>query len=339
MSLNDRMSLLNTTSTASVPEALRRALDNWYKSTPIPEWVLFIMLVGLSEFPLFYRKDGSVTWSSVIYKFKYHLRNASAMAFVDIPIMGAGNLEGNLNSDEDYAEARALAKSEVPPKIQELLLMGTVRMDGSLLFDADPFRTRYEELRAEASAYLNDWLAQFGPDVDSGDAWPRLLDRVPDPPSQAPTVPPSPVQEEPAPDVSDDAALASAIQDALLEMITLSDTGKIEVMRRLVRRFGCGAARRLCMSDAGRRMGVCEDENMWQQLSRDQGWTSPPVVSETVEPAREVMVKRGKLALVMYRNKSWVEHREAEYVTLPERRKPVYNWHSYFMQRCADKRE
>ena len=337
--LKDRMQALSVATTGVMPPVLKEAIDNWYKSEPFPEWVLFIMLIRLNSYYQFYDREGMVLWNAVVRKFKYELRVANALAFADIPLMAATNRIDNIDTAEHYAEAIKAAKAEVPPKIQELLLLLNIRIaDGIPGLYENPFRERYLKLRGDALRTLGTWL-NGKVNGDYRDALPNILRADEDEeltPSQPPTVPASPVQDDS--DAGGVDAIQQAVDDALSRMPGLSDAQQIELLRRLARQHGCKAAALLCMSDRGRRLGVCENEALWEQLSRDQGWTNPPVSRLMEGEPRQVLVRKEKFALVLYKKRAWTEHRDAEYVTLPGESVPVYNWHSYFMQRCGDKR-
>ena len=333
--LKDRMAMLSVTSTEGMTPALRAAIDHWYSSEPFPEWVLFIILVPLPSYNAFYTAEGKVRWTIVVRKFKYELKTAGAMGLADIPLMAAGNRQESTATLEAYNAAVQEAKDEIPPKIQELLLLMNIRMqDGAPGLYENPFYARYRQLRAEAMGILRGWLVDKH-DGDYRDALPHSMRDEEMPSSQPPTVPASPVRDDRA---VGGAAMQRAVEDTLSRMAGLTEAEQIELMRRLVRDHGCEAATLLCMSERGRRLGVCENERLWEQLSRDQGWSTPPIARMDPGEPQQVLVRKEKFALVLYRKRSWTEHRDAEYATLPGKAVPVYNWHSYYMQRCADKR-
>ena len=103
--LKDRMQALSVATTGVMPPVLKEAIDNWYKSEPFPEWVLFIMLIRLNSYYQFYDREGMVLWNAVVRKFKYELRVANALAFADIPLMAATNRIDNIDTAEQLYSA------------------------------------------------------------------------------------------------------------------------------------------------------------------------------------------------------------------------------------------
>ena len=140
-----------------------------------PEWVLFIMLVRYVSYPSFYAAideeahilpDGSldmealVRWSRVVRTFNARLTSERLVTHADVDHVAKGARAQVTGDDEALASLLAEARKEVPPKIQELLLLARVRLPDGSAVDVSrasaelPFQTRYAELRREAWAYV-----------------------------------------------------------------------------------------------------------------------------------------------------------------------------------------
>lgn len=339
--LNARMARM--TAIGAVPSELRRAIDKFHGEKPIPEWVIFIILVEEYAYYSFYdhRKPGmtienTIKWNVVVWNFRQRVRAAKADALAEILHRAAGASAEVAHNPELVAKMELIARDEVPPEIRALLLSVAFDPPGEVDLGADPFASNYARLRAEAATYLRGWLGSNG--VDHAKAWPSTLPKPADDEEEPQTAPASPetddALEKPEGEEAEWARLSR-------DLVGTSTYTQYLAMRALAGRRGCASLVRMSMSPYGGRLGMVENQELWRMLCEGEGWLSPPVLrEEPIEPPRRIKVDDGKL--VMHVNsqsgKTWFEDRPEQWVTVRGALRPIYDWHAHYVLNCDKRR-
>lgn len=371
--------LTDTALQQQLTQAQRDAFNKYYKDDQIPPWALFILLVSEYSFVAFYRPrkidvdlegwvdwtddkdelERHIRWNTVLLLFRTALRRTDINAFLDLLPVAAGAMAAARGNEEETEEVReAIALAAIPPEIVELIRLAVYSKGPEgyvlLLWPLDSvFWKRYKEMRSDAYEMVRRWFSAREIEYDQNIFGSRGADEAngegPDPPPPKEDKAPCPYRdrkpggspERPCETEEEEfERLGRTMLGVATEKIVLALTD-------LAARRGCGSPGRFCMSPQGKRLGVCDDQKLWQRMCENMGWTDNPPVLRTVQttPNRRVYAdgELPRLVFAIRRTDYKTELRELEpepepeFETVPGERETRYDWHAQYMKMCSDK--